>query len=91
VLAVRGRKILRTVTIPGFLTLKDIYKKIKKRVPKSRETIPLIRFAHAHCPNKYFTSQKMFDNPNLFFSSRKDERIARYTRTDFRLCPNHRR
>jgi hypothetical protein len=25
-LAVRGRKILRIVTIPGFLTLKDLYR-----------------------------------------------------------------
>jgi hypothetical protein len=73
VLAVRGQKILRMVTIPGFLTRKDLYRvsiiffklkhenvikmknkpypallrpsnlsnEIKKRVPKSRETIPL--------------------------------------------------
>jgi hypothetical protein len=73
VLAVRGRKILRMVTIPGYLIQKDLYRvsiifknlkhenvikmknkpypallrpsnlsnEIKKRVQKSRETIPL--------------------------------------------------
>jgi hypothetical protein len=72
VLAVRGRKTLRMVTIPGFLIRKDLYRvnnflklkhenvikmknkpypallrpanlsnEIKKREPKSRETIPL--------------------------------------------------
>jgi hypothetical protein len=73
VLAVRVRKILRMVTIPGFLIRKDLYRvsiiflklkhenvikiknkpypallqpsnlsnEIKKRLPKSRETIPL--------------------------------------------------
>jgi hypothetical protein len=73
VLAVRGRKLYRMETIPGFLTRKDLYRisiiffnikhenvikmknkpdpalfrpsnlsnEIKKRAPKSRETVPL--------------------------------------------------